>query len=334
MTMYVRISGILCLLHDNRIFAFAKPRDDKSYLEEQTLILNLLTTARFRLMGFLYSGYHLADNTLFILIIVMSIVNNGLEIPSEQNMMLFAAIGVEAFYDILLYTHQYWILQRLSIYIGLVLYMAYFAIVFIISNSKYVNEIPVSIDLVWIVLGVRFAAFVMEEMVDIAIDIQLHNDLIMLSQEKNQFSTAEQFERLHIEYIGNPGIWEQNVGWKKIPDLIEHPQQCCGVFRRYLNVSNAVAIPRGVVYLGSVFAWGQTSVFDSNVWKRDRFSPIYIFCLCFLPGIPAFLLFIALCILCIFAGLLMFCICFILSFITGNCGAPFKCNYWRELIHI
>jgi len=338
MTMYVRMSGILCLLHDNRIFAFRNGDGTDSAAAEQTLILSLLTTAKFRVMGFLYSGYHLVDNTLFLLIIVMSIVNNGFRIPEHYDMALFAAIGVEGFYDVMLYTHRYWILQRLSIYIGLVLYVAYFVIVGLITCGKPCGWVVdpdhhISITVVWIALGIRFGAFILEELVDITIDIQLHNDLLKLQHERNERRAGNPGIGAGSEDDGGEPPGENGAGNDREELVVENQRRepCWSRVRRYLNVSKAVGMPEGVEYIGSVFAWGQKSVFDKNVWKRTQFSQLVSFSLCFLPTIPAILVFIPLFLLCCTAGLIILLIVSILSMFTRDCRLR---NYLRELAHV
>jgi len=295
-----------------------------------------LTTAKFRMMGFLYSGYHLVDNTLFLLIIIMSIINNGFKMPSHHEIALFAAIGVEGFYDIMLYTHRYWILQRLSIYIGIVLYTIYFVIVGMISAGVVTNpEVP--IEVVWYVLGVRCSAFVLEELVDIMIDIQLHNDLVKLNSERIARRNSEnENNRDNLLDVNNTVDIEagrnRNTVENDADTLIEVDKaNCWHRLKNYVNVSRSVEMPNDVEYIGSVFAWGQTSVFDENVWKTNEFSGIWSICLCFLPAIPAFLVFLALLVLCCVAGLIIFVLVTLLAIITRNFNVK---NYFVELVHI
>jgi len=327
MTMYLKLPGILCLLHDNRIFAFKKQQIGDnliSSLDEQNLLLSLLTTAKFRIMGFLYSGYHLVDNTLFLLIIIMSILNNGLRLPTDSETALFAAIGLEGFYDVMLFTHRYWILQRLSIYIGCVLYIAYFTIVGL--TSTYGDIIKDYHELVWIVLGVRFGAFILEELVDIAIDIELHNDLVKLNLEKIQKGNEGQ-NTAGGNVVENGGVTND------VQTLIRSERYLSRV-RKYLNVSTAVVLPPDVEYIGSMFAWGQQSVFDRNVWKEDKFSRMYSIALCLFPSIPAVIVFIPLLILCSAAvGVTMILLC-LMSIVTCKFNALWTRNYWSELFYI
>jgi len=154
------------------------------------LILGLLTTARYRAMKFLYSGYHLIDNSSFLFLIVMSFYNWSITWSmSSREKGVFTAIGVEAFYDIMVYTHRYWILQRLSFCIGLLLYSIYFTL--LTSMHLYPDNNPEGFEpkIALIALGVRFGAFLFEKLVDVAIDIQLHNDLIKLNRLVNTVTT-------------------------------------------------------------------------------------------------------------------------------------------------
>lgn len=317
--MAMKIPDTLCLLHDNRIYGF-RHRNDSSVEEQQDLILSLLTTAKFRIMGFLYSGYHLLDNTLFLLIIILSALNNGFTLPTHHEMALFGAIGLEGFYDVMLYTHRYWVLQRLSIYIGAVLYFAYFLIVGLMSAYGITSETQHEM-IVWCVLGTRFGAFILEELVDIAIDLELHNDLVKLNRERLQRLVPERL---------NPD--DNADGGNDIEMIIENPAP--RGWTKYLDVSNSVLMPNEVEYLGSFFAWGQKSVFNRNVWKRDPFMPVSTILLCFLPTIPAVLVFIPILILCMTAGIVILILFNFLAIFTCNFKNVWSRAYWNELLHI
>lgn len=187
MTMVV--PELLCFLHDNRIFAFATDGIAQDCLSEasagvQNMILSILTTPKYRAMSSMYLIFRLLDNLTFLLIIVLSLMKLEFKFPTLAELALFSAIGIEIFYDIMLYTHKYWILNRLSVYIGLVLYMAYAGIIFWKKNSGAYNE--EQLQLVVVVLSIRFVVFVLEELVDIAIDGELHNDLLKLHKKNVQ----------------------------------------------------------------------------------------------------------------------------------------------------
>lgn len=84
--------------------------------------------------------------------------------------------------------NKYWILQRLSLFIGFILYIIYGTVIYI----KYINDgFEKENDLQFVVgvVGGRFLSFIFEEMVDIAIDGQLHNDLLTLNINRQTDNT-------------------------------------------------------------------------------------------------------------------------------------------------
>lgn len=212
----------LCLLHDNRIFAFdlRKKTDEpssSSSCTEQNILLNLLTTPKFRAMSAMYIIFRLMDNVFFLGIIVLTISNGRFTTLSKADYSVISAIGLEVFYDIMLQTNKYWILERLSIYIGLVLYCIYVGIVW--YKHSHGDYSPHEFHLVELFILIRFIAFVLEESVDIAIDMELHDNLLQLQQIKdltNLFTKAkppstkindflkEQKENV-INYLSNSG---------------------------------------------------------------------------------------------------------------------------------
>ncbi len=77
---------------------------------------------------------------------------------------------------------RYWFLQRLSIYFGLALCGIYAAIIGW-KTANPLDGIPLgnNLQLVLIIVGLRFVAFIFEELVDVSIDGMLHNDLVELN---------------------------------------------------------------------------------------------------------------------------------------------------------
>lgn len=311
MTMYLQATGILCFLHDNRIYAFKKHYSygnmPVSAVEEQTLLLTILTTAKFRAMGFLYCSYHLVDNVMFIIIIVMSLKNSEFGIPENHLVSaLFGMFGLETFCDIMLYTHRYWILQRLSVYIAFVLYFIYVAIIALFPEELFID---ITRGDVFRVLGIRFIAFVLETLVDIMMDIELHNDLVKL-------------EKLRLQNQDQKGAWN-------------NPQQTSNEkhwLSKYVDVSNSVSMSRDMEYMGSTFAWGMASVFD-GCERKEPFPQVYSYALCLLPIIPAAIVFLSISALCLAAGLLIVILELTTRIVTGRVNPVVSVNYWKELLH-
>lgn len=146
--------------------------------------MNLLTTPKYRSMGFMYVVFQLFDNLNLVLIVVLTVVDleepvQGtltasasyikLSYPSTAEYVLLGALGLELFYDVMLFTHRFWILQRLSIYVGVFLYAAYGVIIYLnYLSGDY--KTPREFHIVLGVLVLRSTAFIMEECVDLMVD--------------------------------------------------------------------------------------------------------------------------------------------------------------------
>jgi len=258
MAMPVRDHKLLCLMHDNRIFAFKRDDDNEnqalldsssSSITEQNVILNLLTTAKYRAMSAMYIIFRLLDNISFISLIVLTILNKALTLPSAANISLLTTIGLEVFYDVMLQTNKYWILERLSFYIGIILYTVYTGIV-IWKNSRG-DYSQYDLEIVEGVLGARFIAFLLEEFVDIAIDGELHNDLSKLQKIKEDPVTEKKvIVKIEEENTSETEAIEHEVENKNKKviysgSIIE--------LKKYMDVSNFVAMPNSVNYYGSFF---------------------------------------------------------------------------------
>jgi len=187
-----------CLLHDNRIFLFEiekeptadpqkkeKEESGSSSSTEQNVVLNILTTPKFRALSALYINFRLIDNLVLVLIIVLSIIHGTVTSPTPRDFALFSAIGLELFYDVMLTTNKYWVLQRLSFYIGIVLYAVYFGLVIWKMQNREYDESAYDSTTIISVLSIRLSAFVFEEAVDVAIDCSLHNELVHLQNARN-----------------------------------------------------------------------------------------------------------------------------------------------------
>jgi len=357
MSMQVPEFGLLCLLHDNRIFAFkhkqVEPEDDEdpmgSSSPEQNLMLNLLTTPKYRAMGALYIIFRLLDNISFLLIIILSLINVFKEeaplikTPKPEDKALLSAIGLELFYDVMLFTHRYWFLQRLSIHIGLVLYIIYGGIVAIKQTySEYGNmdEFVIVVS----VLSVRFVSFILEEFVDIAIDAELHNDLLKLQLAQCEQQQQQTGSKKEMEQQVNSQDPESNSISSTEPILKSKILSLLSLkaLNKYMDVSSMVQLPANVEYVGSFFSWSAKSVFNDAVWK-DSMKPYprwAIYLLCSLPFLVASILSIFILLLCFSAFLIPIIIAYIIGVI---CYHPFNVqsirkyvsasNFFKELTH-
>ena len=186
-----------CLLHDNRIFAFEKLKIVDAGVgcssSEQNLLLNLLTTPRYRVMSALYVLFHLIDDINLIAIIVLTLIKGKLEAPTPQQYALFSVFCLDLFQTVILNINRYWFLQRLSIYFGLTLYGCYAVIIYLKRESKDdALQDNTSFLLVVAIVGIRFFAYILEEMVDLTIDAMMHNDLLAINRQKHENNSGNQ----------------------------------------------------------------------------------------------------------------------------------------------
>jgi hypothetical protein len=240
------------VLHDNRIFVFLRKISDltaptapltsgdvrvdveevdyTNTTPEQALILNILTTPKFRVYQMMYILFYLLDNTALAVIVVLSIITGTFDmafyIGVGREIALVSAVGVEIFYDIMLNANKYWALQRVSFYIGLLLFAVYFTVV---GVKKLRGDYDDDHDY-WVIMGVlifRLGAFLLEEFVDIGIDCCMHNTLAEAYHVKvpKRNSTAASVDQKDIKF------------------------------------------PGGLVYEGSFLAWGFHSVYQ---WIEDH----------------------------------------------------------------
>jgi len=252
------------LLHGNRLYRFSKDPEHipGNFLDiegggtgqnpedlAQNLLLRFQTTPKYRARNTMYFTFRMLDNMIFMAIIVLTILNGKITCPSAEQISVLSAIGFETFYDIMLYTTRFWILTRLSVFIGLEFYVVYAAILWWNHPEQYV----------WFVLLARFVAFVFEECIDIAIDIEMHNDLIMVCGSKD------------------PGPFNYMDVRRSLQDF--------------------EPLPAAGFYEGSGSAWLPKSVSNRATYKREVVPTLRFRWLYALPAMPAFLLVLVLCLM-------------------------------------
>jgi len=183
-------------------------------------------------------------------------------------------------------------------------------------------------EIVWIVLGMRFGAFLLEILVDIAVDIQLHNDIVKLSLKSSERNICNGTP-------ANANLNMENIDVEAIENTEAQPIVASKFsFKKYFSVGDSVRMNPDIEYIGSIFTWGAESVFDgSHVWKTVRFPSSYTVCLCLLPLIPAVLVFVPLATLCLAAGVLIGILLLLVSLLTCNRSFLTTPNYWKELLH-
>jgi len=219
----------------------------------------------------------------------LSLLHGTITAPQPRDVALFSTFGLELFYDVMLTTNKYWILQRLSFFIGIVMYGVYFIIVHVkIGNGDYAGQ-EFDAQEVIAVLSVRLAAFIFEEAVDVAIDCAIHNELVRLQRERDRLANGPK------GCCACCAVCCAAIG-----------QCCCFKLVTYLG-STDVSLPSNVTYKGSLFAWGPTSVFNEHAFDDglDPIPEIWFWIFCAIPLIPTVILLVLLALLCGTAFLLL-----------------------------
>lgn len=165
---------------ETRIFYFSRSSlaDDAEYaraVEHMTkLILGMFTTRKYRVLTSLYLLWRILDYAMLVALVATLFFNDdkATDFASvmSDNQWIFAVVALEVFYDVLEFIVKIWIVNRLSIYIAISLYALY-GLAFYRYELLYLDE---DNALVLILFGLRFVAFVFEELIDFCIDLVCH----------------------------------------------------------------------------------------------------------------------------------------------------------------
>ena len=178
----------IMVAHDTRIFYFLTTRLDLVNVATNLdvvcddltgVFLHLLTTAKYRILNAFYLLFQMTDRIALVslfLNLFMAEVNLEQDYPHKelQNTVLqykwgFLVLAYELFYDVMEYNVKIWILNRISIYVGILLFIAYFAVFVYYHFFKY--------PIVVILFGVRVVSFIVEQAVDYCMDVEMALDL-------------------------------------------------------------------------------------------------------------------------------------------------------------
>ena len=307
----------LCLLRDNRIYVFKRRNTFDVQLQstaETNLILRLMSSPKYRAFNLLY--------IIFRFLKYFSLLMITIQVDYLRTGIIFNYVsGLEIINDLMLHTHNYWTLQRLKIYFGLV-FNCFYAFFFFGQTG---NEIVIEF------LIIKFIAFIFVQCVNIAIDGELHNDLLILNsiKENEKESIGQNSDLKRDIEAQNDGITLMDQGGNS--SLFSFKK-----FRKYIDVTKSIKMPEDVNYMGSIFAWGSNSVFnDNNSLRKINFPFWGIVSLCILPSL------IAIFSISIFIIILYFIVFLIAVLLTYFFVAFCQCSwnpkqyldYWKELTH-
>ncbi len=292
------------------------------------LIQNILTSPGFRLLTFMYLFFQLVDDSTFIAIVVSTIYHGATSSgsPSGDTYSLYFVIGLEIFYDILLAVNKYWILQRVSVFIALSLFVSYFTILNEIRNNEGMSD--ERYRTLTALLLFRFFFFLFEECIDVYIDCSIHN--ILLTAQHCRDNNIHLYEgigqSLHLYqsvicewYFDNrkdsyhcvecghiiPKTWFPSNICNIHSKRITHIQNEHSNYYDYIEKHEKLAlihhfkhakcmIPEEYRYKGSFFAWSLYSIYawgneDQSIYSENDFNQYFNEWRYLLIIVPAFL---------------------------------------------
>jgi len=255
----------IILMHETRLFYFKMSATTKKG-DIQECMLDLLTTRKYRLLQILYIIFRLTDNIMFIALIISTVLHTDISELETSIILIFIVIGIELFYDLLNYTTKIWILCRLNIYLAVLFYISYATVFALVAVPK----------IVWILYGIRLGAFIAEEMMDFALDLEMHNDLLKITPKPFcsflEFNLdTEELKAIRNCYIGSMCIW-MPVGAFKYPENNKHLTS--DFIHLHRIIITLVGIPIyiiSIVYIIMLFAFKKCSKCcnadcDNNEW--------------------------------------------------------------------
>jgi len=249
---------LIMLLHDTRVYYFKA--DDERWLELDdtiyqltTMVLNLLTTDKYRLLTAFYSFFQNLDRVCGSGLLLLLVFDRPLEVNwgpfFRQYWTIFFIWIIEMYYSAMEYNVKLWILTRVSLYFGFVILFLYF-VEFKRCDLWSVDEHP----MVMILYITRFSVFLIENATQFCIDKELAYDIFQGSIKpfRNMpFARSSSVQRLQ-----------------------------------------ATILPDGVALAGTVCSWSLTNVFRLKDFSSpDLNHRWFLFLLLILNSLPTLFVF-------------------------------------------
>ena len=176
---------VIMMIHDTRIYYFQSNDMDlldngeklDQVIDEITdTLLHLLTTTKYRILNAFYVLFGMIDQLSLWSLVSMTFYNshNGSTLFQdviETYWMVWLVLLIELLYTLMEYTVKIWILNRISVYIGIVLFILY------ASAFAYHDIWDASGGWVEALFCLRAFAFIMEISVDFSLDLEVAVDL-------------------------------------------------------------------------------------------------------------------------------------------------------------
>ena len=138
----------------------------------------MFTTRKYRFIWSFYLLSYYLDKTILVLLVTSLFIpiqegNKYWDILGEY-WSIFFVLAIEIFLNVLEYNIKVWLLIRLSIYLHLMLYVGY-AVSF---AYEFTDVEPAQLKFVIILYFIRFFAFILGQLIDFAIDLEVDYDLM------------------------------------------------------------------------------------------------------------------------------------------------------------
>jgi hypothetical protein len=160
---------LILMMHQSRFYAFiALPDIETQVSQLRESLLDLLTHRKYRILACVYAIFHATDNIMLVLIVLTSIMGKEFELEDMHQAHVLGIFSVDIFNTYLEMQTKFWLLHRIQPYIGFALYITYASVLFNVLKTH-----PI---LCWL-LVTRGVAFLLELVVDYAIDLEIHYDL-------------------------------------------------------------------------------------------------------------------------------------------------------------
>lgn len=290
----------------------------------------------------MYVLFRLLDNCAFLTVIVLSVMTGKFMAPTRSQLALFSVLGLEIFYDVMLTVNKYWGLQRLSLQIGIVLFALYY---FILSFMR-VHLDHQNFLLCLYVVTFRFCAFIIEELVDIGLDMCIHNVLVILHELSHDPRARSRGDSLHDASLKDVEANTLSLSNDRISTSLrqsddeENVSILCSLFRFLKGCPHNIRtplmsrdstqsiivektkkeilkdlmkkncyLPPNLNYRGSIFAWGTATIkkWDRENYLTEKEFDINLIYLIFLPAfIPTVIICIPISIIVFVAGIIGF----------------------------
>jgi len=160
---------------------------------------DLVTTSKYRAIASLYFPLRVMDYAVLIYFSYVLVTTEA----DVWKIPLYLIVSLEIFYDVMGGLTKLWPMERVKLFVALSFYFFYFLLFgFLFQPLSYDNYRYL---IYWGLLIGRFIAFALELGLDIALDTEIHNDIIGSLSKKGWFEIdpTDELKKLKKHYLGS-----------------------------------------------------------------------------------------------------------------------------------